>query len=131
MVRAFLAAGVAASLLLLASAAGAQQPPTQSPAQPQGQPPTAEGMGVSLKNIRRQAAPVATPERKSGDPFHYDFVVEVIGKKPPYDFFKDFDLSKGGAVRYGGVTHQEILNAVTPFPFHIYGGIDVMPKKSK
>ena len=141
MVRAFLAAGVAASLLLLTPAVSARQAPAQAqapvqsqpPAQPppQTQTPTADAMGVSLKNIRRQATPTAPVDRRSDSPFRYDFFVDVIGKRPAIDFFKDFDLSTRGPVRYGGVTHQEILNAVTPFPYHIYGGFDVMPRKKK
>ncbi len=65
-----------------------------------------------------------------GTGLRYDFVVDVFGQRPAIDFFKDFDLSKGGPVRYGGVTHQELLNAVTPYGFHNYtGGIDILPRK--
>jgi hypothetical protein len=67
-----------------------------------------------------------------GTGLRYDFIVEVFARRPAIDFFRDFDLSKGGPVRYGGVTHQELLNAVTPYGFHIYtGGIDVLPRKKK
>ena len=44
----------------------------------------------------------------------YDFFVDVLGKRPPIDFFKDFDLSTKGGVRWGTPTHQEILSAVSP-----------------
>jgi len=142
MVRAFLAAGVAASLLLLTPAVSARQAPAQAqapvqsqpPAQPppQTQTPTADAMGVSLKNIRRQASAAPPTERQSGTGLRYDFFVDVFGKRPAINFFKDFDLSREGPVRYGGVTHQEILNAATPFPFHIYtGGISVPLGKKK
>jgi hypothetical protein len=43
--------------------------------------------------------------------------VDVYGTNPKVDFFKDFDLSPNGAVRYGGMTHAEFLNVVTPQAF--------------
>jgi hypothetical protein len=138
MARAHRAAGVVAILVLLAPTVRAQQPPAQAPPktsqpQPQAQTtqPSAESMGVSLKNIRNQVPPSPATERQSGTGLRYDFYVDVFGKRPAIDFFKDFDLSTKGAVRYGGVTHQEILNAVTPYPFHIYGGISVLPSGKK
>ena len=140
MVRARLAAGFVAVLLFFVPAVKAQQqapqstatPSPQAQSQPQSPPPTAEAMGVSLKNIRRQASAPPGAERQPGTGLRYDFFVDVFGKRPAIDFFKDFDLSKGGPVRYGGVTHQEILNAATPYPFHIYtGGISVLPTGKK
>ena len=140
MVCALLAAGVAAVFLLPAPAVKAQQPaprPVLTPApqaqsQAQAPPPTAEAMGVSRKSIRQLVSVPPGTERQSGTGLRYDFVVDVFGQRPAIDFFKDFDLSKGGPVRYGGVTHQELLNAVTPYGFHIYtGGIDLLPKKKK
>ena len=140
MVCALLAAGVAAVFLLPAPAVKAQQPaprpvltPTsQAQSQAQAPPPTAEAMGVSRRSIRQQVSVPPGTERQSGTGLRYDFVVDVFGQRPAIDFFKDFDLSKGGPVRYGGVTHQELLNAVTPYGFHIYtGGIDLLPKKKK
>ncbi len=89
-------------------------------------------MGVSLKSIRRQASAPPGAKQQLGDGMRYDFFVNVFGKRPAIDFFKDFDLSKGGPIRYGSVTHQEILDAATPYPFHIYtGGISVLPSGKK
>jgi hypothetical protein len=138
MTRALPAAGLVAIFLLLAPAVKAQQPVPQSTSTPtpqaqsqaQAPPPTADAMGVSLKNVRRQASVPPGTERQSGTGMRYDFFVDVYGKRPAIDFFKDFDLSTKGAVRYGSVTHEELLNAVTPYPFRIYtGGINVLPKK--
>jgi hypothetical protein len=134
MVRALLAAGVVAVSLSVVSAAEAQQPapqstskpPPQAQSQPQAPPPTGEAMGVSLKSIRQKTSIPAASEGQSGTGLRYDFFVDVFGQRPAIDFFKDFDLSTKGPVRYGSVTHQEILDAATPFPFHIYtGGINV------
>jgi hypothetical protein len=138
MMRALPAAGLVAISLLLSSGVQAQQPISQStstPApqvqsQPQAPPPTADAMGVSLKNVRRHASVPPGTEQQSGTGMHYDFFVDVFGKRPAIDFFKDFDLSTKGAVRYGSVTHEELLNAVTPYPFRIYtGGINILPRK--
>jgi hypothetical protein len=138
MMRARRAAGVVAILLLLGVRVTAQQPPAQQPpasqTQPQTQskPPSAESMGVSLKNIRKQVSETSPSQASNGSGLRYDFFVDVFGKRPAIDFFKDFDLSKGGAVKWGGVTHQEILNAVTPYPFRLYtGGIELLGGKKK
>jgi len=134
MARALLAAGFVGVFLLPALAVKAQPPapqPASRPASqaqtpPQAPPPTAEAIGVSRKHIRQQASVPPGTERQSGTGLRYDFIVDVFGRQPAIDFFKDFDLSRSGPIRYGGVTHQEILNAATPFPFHIYtGGINV------
>ncbi len=104
MARARPAAGILAFLLLFfAPAVRAQQqalqsaaaPAPQAQSQPQPPPPTAEAMGVSLKNIRRQASAPPGTERGPGDGLRYDFFVDVFGKRPAIDFFKDFDLSRG------------------------------------
>ena len=131
------AVGVLAILLLLAPQVSAQQQQSQAPPpsrpQTQAKPPAGESsMGVSLKNIRKQVPVPSESKPPTGTGLRYDFFVDVYGKRPAIDFFKDFDLSKDGAVKWGGVTHQEILNAVTPYPFHIYtGGIEVLGGKKK
>jgi hypothetical protein len=100
---------------------GSSQPPTSKPSQPpaatKGPPPSAESMGVSLKAIRSQLKDVSVPREptSSGSGMRYDFFVDVLGKRPPIDFFRDFDLSTKGGVRWGAPTHSEILNAVTPY----------------
>lgn len=134
MVCALRAAGLLAVFLLPVPAVKAQpqapqpasRPASQAQSQPAAPPPTAEAIGVSRKSIRQQASVPPGTERQSGTGLRYDFVVDVFGRRPAIDFFKDFDLSRRGPIRYGGVTHQEILDAATPFPFHIYtGGINV------
>lgn len=62
-----------------------------------------------------------TPTSRTGG-LRYDFHVDVVGQNPKVDFFKDFDLSPDGAVRYGGMTHQEFLNVVTPQAFRAPSG---------
>jgi hypothetical protein len=119
-------AGLVVLATLLAPPASAQQP-SQASATPQGaSTPSAESIGVSLKGVRREAKELPPPKPK-GSGMRYDFIVDVLGKRPKIDFFKDFDLSMQGPVKWGGVTHQEILNAVTPYPFRAsMGGYDVL-----
>ena len=125
-------AATAAVVLLIASSAWAQPP--AAPAAPgavqattQAAPPSAESLGVSLRTIRWQWKEAPLVPLAPGVELRYDYFVDVLGKRPAIDFFKDFDLSTEGPVKWGGVTHQEILNAVTPFPFQHYGaGIDVL-----
>lgn len=124
-----LSAAVVAAILL-APPVFAQARQTQAPPQQQ---PNPESMGISLKNIRDQLKDVPALPPSPGSGLRYDFYVNVYGSRPAIEFFKDFDLSTSGPVRWGGVTHQEILNAITPFPFQHYGmGVDVLaqiPKK--
>jgi hypothetical protein len=72
-------------------------------------------MGVSLKSIRKQLNQAPAQPRQSGSGLRYDFFVDVLGVRPPVDFFKEFDLSTKGGVRWGTPTHQEILSAMSPY----------------
>lgn len=128
------------------AAAPAQAPATQSQAEParqghapsvqQDQPtsaaqgaPSAEAMGISLKGIRRNLDRMPQEKKSTATGLRYDFFVDVLGKRPPVEFFRDFDLSTKGGVRWGSPTHAEILHAVSPtwvtggMP---YGGFDLL-----
>jgi hypothetical protein len=94
------------------------------PPQPATSPSSVDRLGISLKNIRRQLQ--AAPAIASGE-LRYNIQVEVVGKEPRLEFFRDFNLSPSGGVRYGSPTHQEILNMATPLPFRNWvGGVDVL-----
>jgi hypothetical protein len=77
-------------------------------------------LGISLGRIRRELREVPPAPRDST--LRYDFHVDVYGENPKVDFFKDFDLSPGGAVKYGGMTHAEFLNVTTPQAYRAQGG---------
>lgn len=94
-----------------------QAPATQLP-QPANSP-SPERLGISLDRIREELR--ETPPTQS-NLLRYDFHVEVYGTNPGVDLFKDFDLSPGGAVRYGGMTHSEFLGVVTPQAFKAPSG---------
>lgn len=115
---------VVAALLAPPSLAGQG---SKQPAQP-----TADSLGVSLKQIRQQLKNIPEYPPAPGSGMRYEFFVNVYGTRPAIEFFRDFDLSTVGPVKWGGVTHQEILNAVTPFPFqHYSGGIDLLAQFRK
>jgi len=126
MTRAHRLAAVVAIAVFLAPPALAQQAP------PQTAQPTPDSLGVSLKQIRQQLKDVPEYPASPGSGLRYEFFVNVYGTRPAIEFFRDFDLSTIGPVKWGGVTHQEILNAVTPFPFQHYGsGIDLLAQFRK
>ena len=133
--RKIVAVALVGVMLASPAAAVAQQgtvrPPQQtqqSDAQPSPPPPareavsplpSPEALGISLDRVRRELRelpPVTT------NLLRYDFHVDVYGTTPPVDFFKDFDLSPYGPVRYGGMTHAEFLNVVTPQAYRAPSG---------
>jgi hypothetical protein len=70
-------------------------------------------LGVSLERIRRQ---LAQPDQDPQDgSLRLAFRVEVFGHAPPIDLLKDFPLT--GPVPYGGPTHREVLDVLTPQEF--------------
>jgi hypothetical protein len=121
-------------ILLSAMAAGAPQerPQTpvaqarsaealQKPAEAEAPPvePVAE-LPVSLERIQRALSrPPAI--RIRGD--RVVFRVEVLGRKPTIEDILGPDYLKG-PVPYGGMTHQEFLNMVTPKDFQGYAAFN-------
>jgi hypothetical protein len=134
MTRAQRLAVVVVTAVLLAPPVLARQaqPVLARQAPPPATQSTPDSLGVSLKQIRQQLKDVPEYPRAPGSGMRYDFFVNVYGTRPAIEFFKDFDLSLDGPVKWGGVTHQEILNAITPYPFQHYGsGIDLMAQFKK
>ena len=106
-------------ILLLIAAALLTGPPQQATSQPsmvsnpdgsaRTAAPADEDLPVSLDRIRRALArPPAL--NMNGKPV---FRVEVFGRKPTIEDILGPDFLKG-PVPYGGMTHQEFLNMVTP-----------------
>jgi hypothetical protein len=107
-----------ASTVLLAGflLAVSQQPPTSPPATPppageQTRPPVEiEDLPVSLDRIQRGIAQPPAIRLQLDRPI---FRTEVIGRKPSIEDILGPDFARGPA-NYGGMTHQEFLNMVTP-----------------
>ena len=102
--------------LVVALAAGPQQPP--APAAPPesaqtGTEATAldpQDLPVSVERIQRALAKPPALKLDTDKPV---FRVEIFGKKPTIEDILGPEFWKG-PVAYGGMTHQEFLNMVTP-----------------
>ncbi|HXH06471.1 MAG TPA: hypothetical protein VNI83_07750 [Vicinamibacterales bacterium] len=70
-----------------------------------------EALPVSLDRIRRELA--QPPRRRSSNGLRLDYYVEVYGRAPKFELFRDADLTRG-AVPYGPPTHREVLEVITP-----------------
>lgn len=108
-------------LLIWVVALPPQAPPPQTPPPPPtpqqpvpSQPPVKldpDDLPVSLDRIQRALA--HTPKLRFDDDDQPVFRVEVFGDKPTIEDILGPDFYKG-PVKYGGMTHQEFLNMVTP-----------------
>jgi hypothetical protein len=91
----------------------------QQPAPPQATPPSPDDLPVSLDRIQRAlAAPPAPFELKEKNPV---FRLEVFGRKPTIEELLG-ERFWVGPTPYGGMTHQDYLNMVTPELARPYAG---------
>ena len=88
-----------------------QTPPSQA-APPQSAEPKID-LPVDLEKIQKAISRPPAIQTKSDRPI---FRVEVFAKKPTIEDILGPDYLKG-PVPYGGMTHQEFLNMVTPTEF--------------
>jgi len=111
---------VLAAMLVLASMLHAQEPASAPPAS-SGSPAPANAidptkLGIDLSKVQKGLA-VGTPEeRLEANGLHLTYNVQVFGKAPELDLFKDFDLVNG-PVPFGAPTHKDFLEQVTPIQF--------------
>ena len=74
---------------------------------------SAESMPISVERVRRE---LARPESSRETALRLDYYVEVYGKMAALPaYFKDSDFT--GPAPYGGPTHRDILNMITPQEF--------------
>jgi len=97
------------------SAQAEAQAPRDGPASPEALP-TPDQLGVSFERIKRELRETPPTPRRSSL-LHLNFHVDVYGKAPKIDLLAGVDLSPTGAVRYGGMTHQEFLDVTMPQAF--------------
>ena len=94
---------------------GVAQATAQPPAAPQQKPPAEkvkpEELPVSLDRIQKALA--NTPKLRFDEQQKPVFRVQIFGANPTIDEILGPDWAKG-PVPYGGMTHQEFLNMVTP-----------------
>jgi len=120
---------VAPILIVAVGLAPAAQATQAGPASAQAEPqasrngpaagealPTPEQLGVSFERIKRELKETP-PTPRTSSVLHLEFHVDVYGKAPKIDLLAGVDLRPTGAVRYGGMTHQEFLDVTTPQAF--------------
>jgi len=70
---------------------------------------------IDLAKITRQLR--QTQSTESHDGLHIRYTVDVYGAAPRIEFFTKEDNLQTGPVPYGGPTHREMINHVTPQEF--------------
>jgi hypothetical protein len=128
-----------------AQSQAAAQPPTQpvaSGVQPTGTsgisaetPVPVSGIDVTrlpidLQRIERRFRQGQIREERDG--LNLRYYVDVFALAPRIVLFTEQDNLRYGPVPYGGPTHQEMLDMITPRQFRSIGGINILspsPKK--
>jgi hypothetical protein len=131
------------ALLLLAVAPGVSaQSAAPPPAQPTGTsgisaetPVPVSGIDVTqlpidLQRIERRFRQGQIREEREG--LNLRYYVDVFALAPRIVLFTEQDNLRYGPVPYGGPTHYEMLEMMTPRPFRNHGGVNILspnPKK--
>jgi hypothetical protein len=110
---------VSSALLVLSLAAGAsvqaQEPARPAePAPPESAAPT-EQYGLNLARIQRGLR--SSAERQEYEGLNLRYFVNVYAPAPPIKLFTPLDNLLYGPVPYGGPTHREMMNVITPQEF--------------
>ena len=107
---------VSSALLVVGLAAGANAQTTETSAQPAPPPPEpTQQYGLNLARIQRGLQKSA--ERQDYDGLNLRFYVNVYAPAPPIKLFTPLDDLLYGPVPYGGPTHRDMMNVVTPQEF--------------
>ena len=114
---------VSSALLVLGLVAGAAaQSPAPAETQPQAPasahapaPVNADQLGLNLSRIQRELRRSA--ERQEYDGLNLRYYVNVYAPAPPIRLFTPLDNLLYGPAPYGGPTHRETMNMITPQEF--------------
>jgi len=109
---------VSSALLVVGLAAGvaAQTPADPAPAPAPAQPTVnADQLGLNLARIQRGLQRSA--ERQDYDGLNLRFYVNVYAPAPPIRLFTPLDNLLYGPAPYGGPTHRDMMNVMTPQEF--------------
>ena len=114
---------VSSALLVLGLAAGAAaQSPAPEQTQPQAQAPAAaqaqinpDQLGLNLSRIQRELRRSA--ERQEYDGLNLRYYVNVFAPAPTIRLFTPLDNLLYGPAPYGGPTHRETMDMITPQEF--------------
>jgi hypothetical protein len=88
-----------------------QQPPSAKPPAETSSTVDSSRLGVSLDRIKRELAQ-AREEQSQDSALKLSFTIQVVGQAPKIDLLQGFSLN--GPMQYGGPTHREVLDVVTP-----------------
>lgn len=78
---------------------------------------SASPLPVSLDRIRRQLEATRPRTRASKDGLRLEYYVDVYGRAPRLELFLPNENITSTPVMYGGMTHQEFLQVITPEEF--------------
>jgi len=111
---------VSSALLVVGLAAGvaAQTPADPAPAHapaPAQPPVNADQLGLNLARIQRGLQRSA--EQQDYDGLNLRFYVNVYAPAPPIRLFTPLDNLLYGPAPYGGPTHRDMMNVMTPQEF--------------
>jgi len=108
---------VSSALLMVGLVAGANAQATQTEAPPavSTPPEPTQQYGLNLARIQRGLRKSA--ERQDYDGLNLRFYVNVYAPAPPIKLFTPLDNLLYGPAPYGGPTHRDMMNLMTPQEF--------------
>ena len=71
-----------------------------------------DNLPLNLERVQRELKELAS--RPDVGPFHLHYYVDVFGRPPLIEFFSKEDNLRNGPVPYGGPSHNEMLQMMTP-----------------
>lgn len=84
---------------------------------------------IDLQRIERRFREAEI--RREGTGLDLRYFVDVFGKAPAIVLFTKEDNLEHGQAPYGGPTHREMMEIVTPPEFRNHGGINLLNPKPK
>ena len=85
---------------------------------------------IDLQRIERRFRQGQIREERDG--LNLRYYIDVFAVAPRITLFTEQDNLRYGPVPYGGPTHNEMLEMMTPRPFRNHGGVNILspnPKK--
>ena len=84
---------------------------------------------IDLQRIERRFRQGQIREERDG--LNLRYYIDVFAVAPRIVLFTKQDNLRYGPVPYGGPTHNEMLDMMTPRPFRNHGGVNILSPNSK
>lgn len=84
---------------------------------------------IDLQRIERRFRQGQIREERDG--LNLRYYIDVFAVAPRIVLFTEQDNLRYGPVPYGGPTHNEMLDMMTPRPFRNHGGVNILSPNSK